>query len=206
MRNADLGIFSPLRDVIKAAASPRGGHHINPYTTLTTILSKCSPPPLTCLRARAGPAGPAGPDPPPPQPSRLHLARDCAKFLIVPRRPSRRAEDFARPAEERGFKRALNIDLDDPRFDPVFRYALETQPDRPVQDAIRDLLLQATAADQANPAIREARMQAFRETKTRILSEIAPFLHRFAHELELETTGAEPVGAQPGNFVDEKAA
>jgi hypothetical protein len=98
--------------------------------------------------------------------------------------------DYLLPPEIRKFKRDVTVYLEDPMFDSVFKYALETAPDRPVQDAIRDLLLQAIAADAANGAIRVARMMAFRETRARTLTACAGFMRHLAEELQAEAAGA----------------
>ena len=69
-------------------------------------------------------------------------------------------------------RRSFTMDLNDPVFDPVFTYALATSPDRPVQDAVRELLLQAVAADQGDGAVRAARMAAYREARHAVFGEI----------------------------------
>ena len=113
----------------------------------------------------------------------------------------RTAADYARQANERGFRRIVNVNLDDSAFDPVFAYAANTAPDRPVAEAIRDLLLQAVALDAANPALRTARMQAYGDARRRVNGTIAAALRQLAQELELEPVGDESVGIQPGNFL-----
>jgi hypothetical protein len=82
-------------------------------------------------------------------------------------------------------RRAFGLDLDDAIFDPVFAYAMATGPDRPVQEAVRELLVQATAANALDGAILGARTQAYRETRNAIYIEIASVLKAIAARMEL---------------------
>jgi hypothetical protein len=96
-----------------------------------------------------------------------------------------------KPPKERGFRRVISVDLDDPQYDPVFAYALETGPDRPVQDAIRDLLLQALAVNAADTSIRNARRLAYLDARNRAASAIFAFMKGLAREFEAEAAGSE---------------
>ena len=111
---------------------------------------------------------------------------------------AKRPAEYVKGPQERGFKRIVSIDLDDPRFDAVFAYALETGADRPVQDAIRDLLLQATAELAVNPAILTARRQALKEARQLIGREIWRFLHELARDFQLGAESGDVNGVQGG--------
>jgi hypothetical protein len=115
---------------------------------------------------------------------------------------AKRPAQYLQPPNERGFKRVVNIDLEDPRFDPVFAYAVATGPDRPVQDGIRDLLLQATAEIASNPAILAARQQALAEARVHVAKEIWAFLNKLAADLRLAPIEGEPIGVQAGNLIE----
>lgn len=115
---------------------------------------------------------------------------------------AKRPVEFLKPASERGFRRTINVDLDDARFDPVFAYAVATGPDRPIQDAIRDLLLQAVAENAENTAIRNARMHAYLDARNRAGSALFTFLKGLAAEFEHDTAGSEPIGVQAGNSIE----
>jgi hypothetical protein len=65
----------------------------------------------------------------------------------------------------------VKLDLTDAAFDAAFEYAAQTNPDRPT-DAIRELVLQAIAADEKNGAIRAARLTAFKEVKRELYREV----------------------------------
>lgn len=97
---------------------------------------------------------------------------------------AKRAEAYALPAERRGFRRIVNVDLDDPRFDPVFVYAVEVAPERPVQDTLRDLLLQAIALDAKDGAVRSARRQAYREAREYALKTLGAALKGMEADLD----------------------
>lgn len=118
--------------------------------------------------------------------------------------PSHRAEEYLQPAEQRKFRRDILVRLEDPRYDPVFQYAVETAPDRPVQDAIRDLLLQAISPSAMDGAIRAARMQAYAEARDRVTREVWGFLRQLARTLELEGTSESTASTpQQGNRIGE---
>ena len=123
---------------------------------------------------------------------------------------ARRPAEYVKAPQERGFKRVVNLDLDDERWDPVFKYAAETAPDRPVQDGIRDLLLQAIAENAVNGAILAARQQAYAEARDHVAREIWNFLRKLARDLQLAPLPGEAVGPSSGNFIaadsSEKAA
>jgi len=114
---------------------------------------------------------------------------------------ARKPSDYAKSLKERGFRRVLNVDLEDSRFDPVFTYAVAVGPDRPAQDAIRELLLQALATEAVNPAIRAGRLAAYADARDRVLTATREFLHELARDLELESAGNENAGIQPGNYI-----
>lgn len=88
------------------------------------------------------------------------------------------------PTGQRGFRRVINVDLDDPRFDPIFVYAVEVAPERPVQDTLRDLLLQAIALDAKDGAVRSARRQAYREAREYALKTLGAALKRMEADLD----------------------
>lgn len=113
---------------------------------------------------------------------------------------SHKAEEYVRPPKQRGFRRDVQVYLEDERYDPVFRYALETAPDRPVQDAIRELLLLAVAADAKDASIRAGRMQAYREAHEHVISKLIRFLNQLRTELELDPVGSE-TQPQAGNTI-----
>lgn len=92
---------------------------------------------------------------------------------------------YSAPRQERNFRRVVSVDLDDDRFDPVFRYAMATNPDRPVQDAIRDLLLQAVEADAKDGTIRAARRQAYIEARNQAFLKLSTFLRHLAAETDV---------------------
>jgi hypothetical protein len=114
---------------------------------------------------------------------------------------ARRPAEYAKTLKERGFKRVVNVDLEDSRFDSVFSYAVAVGPDRPVQDAIRELLLQALAAEAVNPAIRAGRLAAYADARDRVITATREFLRELARDLELEPAAGETSGIQPGNFI-----
>jgi hypothetical protein len=82
-------------------------------------------------------------------------------------------------------RRTFNLDLNDAAFDPVFQYATQTSPDRPIQDTVRELLLQAAAFDAENGAVRAARLQAYRETRREMNSRLGAALREIASALEI---------------------
>ena len=131
------------------------------------------------------------------------MAPRVASAIVATRAGVKRPEEYL--AKERAWKRTVHVDLDDPRFDPVFEYALATGPDRPVQDGIRDLLLQATAADAANPAIRAARQQALMEARNYVARAIWVFLNQLTKDLQLRPIAGEPAGAEPTNTISADA-
>lgn len=116
-------------------------------------------------------------------------------------RPAKRPEDYCKSPHERGFRRVIQVDLDSGLYDPVFEYAAATAPDRPVQDAIRDLLLQAVAADAKDAAIRAARAQALTEVRDYCAREIWIFLRKLGENLQLTPLVGDPAGVQPGNSI-----
>ncbi len=121
------------------------------------------------------------------------------------RGPSILPEDWLRSPEDRRRRRVISVDLEGERFDPIFKYATAVNPDRSVQESIRDLLLQAVADEPMNAALREARRQVYREVKERVLRDITGFLRQLAGELELEPI-AEDVSnlPEPGNRIIDK--
>lgn len=121
------------------------------------------------------------------------------------RGPSILPEDWLRSPKDRRRRRVINVDLEGERFDPIFRYATAVNPDRSVQESIRDLLLQAVADEPMNVAIREAKMQAYRETTERIRKDLSLALRQLAVELELEPAGTETAGLpEPMNRILDK--
>jgi hypothetical protein len=114
---------------------------------------------------------------------------------------ARRPSEYAKSLKERGFRRVVNVDLEDSRFDGVFSYAVAVGPDRPVQDAIRELLLQALAAEAVNPAIRAGRLAAYADARDRVIGATREFLRELARDLELESSCSENAGIQPGNYI-----
>ena len=126
-----------------------------------------------------------------------------ASLTVAVRPGAKKVSEYLQ--RERGWKRIVTVDLDDERFDPVFAYALATGPDRPIQDAIRDLLLQATAADAANPAIRAARNQALMEAREIVTRRIWGFLNQIKSELQLQPIAGEPAGSASTNTISTDA-
>ena len=120
-------------------------------------------------------------------------------------RSARRAADYAKEPKERPFRRVVTIDLEDGRFDPIFSYAVAVGPDRPVQDAIRELLMQAIEVEALNPAIRAGRKAAFTEVRNTVVSATKAFLRQLARDLEFQPAGTETTGIQPGNFISTEA-
>ena len=95
---------------------------------------------------------------------------------------------FYRSPSFRG-RRSFGLDLHDAIFDPVFDYAEATAPERPIQDTIRELLLQAVANDARDGAIRGAKIQAYREAQRAIMTEAAEFLRNLADRLHVKSLG-----------------
>jgi hypothetical protein len=124
---------------------------------------------------------------------------------VAIRQGGKRPSDYLKPVQERGFRRVINIDLDDPRFDPVFAYAVACGPDRPVQDGIRDLLLQAVSVNAENTAIRNARHAAYTEARNGLTSRLFLFLKTLAAEYENAPAGSENVGVDAGNMISKDA-
>jgi len=83
-------------------------------------------------------------------------------------------------------RRTFTLDLHDAAFDPVFHYATQTSPDRPIQDTVRELLLQAVALDAENGAVRAARLQAYRETRRELNSRLGSAIREIANALEIQ--------------------
>lgn len=101
-------------------------------------------------------------------------------------------------------RRRIFISLEGDRFDPIFTYAQATAPDQPVQDAIRDLLLQAVSDDPILAAVRQAKIVAHREAKLRIHKDVAAKLREIAVELEIEPLGDEALTLPTtGNVIGE---
>ena len=131
----------------------------------------------------------------------------CASASIRPRfsavaiRPNgKRPSDYTKGPRERGFRRVVSVDLEDPRFDAVFQYAAEVAPNHSVQDSIRDLLLQAVASNPSDAAIREARRQAYRDVHARSQIAISLAFKALSQELALDPA-EESAGVQPENFI-----
>ena len=97
-------------------------------------------------------------------------------------------------------RRVMSLDLHDGAFDPVFAYAAQVAADRPVQDVVRELVLQAISLDAGSAAVRAARSQAYREAKRDVLSRISAHLRILAVELDLEPAGSAE-GPQPENYI-----
>ena len=100
----------------------------------------------------------------------------------------------------------FQIDLEDRVFDAVFAYGEQVMPERPVQDAVRELLVQATANDARDGAIRGARIQAYREARDTIFSEIATRLAELARSFGVRgfaDQGEEPLAPPANNAVGE---
>lgn len=119
---------------------------------------------------------------------------------------AKKPSQYAKGPRERGFRRVVSVDLDDPRFDPVFAYAVEVAPENPVQDSIRDLLLQAVAMNASDSTIREAHRQAYRDVQQRVTIALRESCREIAHELELDPVGSEFGGVEPVNFIGEAEA
>jgi hypothetical protein len=95
----------------------------------------------------------------------------------------------------------INVDLDDPRFDPVFQYAADVAPERPIQDSLRDLLLQAVALDAKDASIRDARRQAFREARDYSLRALGTALRQIADHVDGAITSGGPVNPADANTI-----
>lgn len=105
-------------------------------------------------------------------------------------------------------RRSFGLDLHDHVFDPVFAYANAANPERPIQDAIRELLLQAVAQDARDGSIRAARIQAYREAQREIMIASSDFLRELAKRFELKALGDSAnvtIGDTPVNEIGDDA-
>ena len=80
-------------------------------------------------------------------------------------------------------------------------------PDRPVQDGIRDLVLQATAMNAKDATILAAHMQAYREARDLLLAAVGRFLKQLQAELAIESVNSDVADsqAQAGNTISADA-
>ncbi|HUI23291.1 MAG TPA: hypothetical protein VLY82_02745 [Nitrososphaerales archaeon] len=102
-------------------------------------------------------------------------------------------------------KRTLTLDLNDSAYQGVFEYAQAVCPDRPVQEAIRDLLLQALGSNPEGGAIRAARIQAYREIRDRMYRDLGVFLKSLSVQVDQEANCSES-HSLIGNYAPSNAA
>lgn len=81
-------------------------------------------------------------------------------------------------------RRVVTVDLHDPAFEAVFTYAEQTGPDRPVQDAIRELLLMAVSPEVVGGATRAAQIAAYREARRDAFRELQEMFKTLAARCE----------------------
>ena len=112
------------------------------------------------------------------------------------------AATWLKPLAERGRRRTIVVDLEDSRFDPVFQYAVTVgHDDNPVQDAIRDLLLQATSDSAALATVAAAHRRAYRDESNKVRTEIMHAIREVAVRLGFEAP-TELSAAPENTFVE----